>query len=120
MKLLRAPYSVLKVESKQSERQSKMARKHEGNHPIKSLQSKVRERERNFIAANNNAKMSQRDEVNKTSQFAISERIENSNNSYLPANYQTKCFKNYNRCKSPGRSQNFKVTGILARKIHLL
>ena len=56
MKLPRAPDSVPKVESKQRERQPKAARKHERNQPIKSLESKVRERERKIIAANNNAK----------------------------------------------------------------
>ena len=89
MKLPRAPESVLKVESKQSERQPKMARKHEGNQPIKSLESKVRERERKTIAANENIKMSQRDEMSKFTHFTTSEIVEKWKDSYLPANYQT-------------------------------
>ena len=87
MKLTRAPESVLKVESKQSERQRKMARKHEGNQPTKSLESKVRERELKTIAANKNIKMSQRDKKSKFTQIATSEIIEKVNDSYLPVNY---------------------------------
>ena len=88
MKLPRAPVSVLRVESKQSERQSRMARKHDGNQPFKSLESRVREREQNIIAAKNNSKMSQYDKMNKTAQVAASDIIEKLNISYLPAIYQ--------------------------------
>ena len=88
IKLPRAPDSVLRVENKQSERQSKIARKHEGNQQIKSLESEVRDRELKIIPANNNSKMSQRDETNKTAHLAASESIEKLNKLYLPANYQ--------------------------------
>ena len=88
MKLPRAPESVLKVESKQSERQSTMAKKHEGNQPIKSLESKVSKRERKTIAADKNTKMSQRNEMSKFTQVATSEIVETLNDSYLAANYQ--------------------------------
>ena len=56
MKLPRAPESVLKVESKQSERQARTARKYEGNQPIKSLENQVRKRNRKIAAANKNVK----------------------------------------------------------------
>ena len=88
MKLPRAPDSVLKVESKQSKQQPKMARKHEGNQLTKSLESKVRERERNTIAANKNVKMSQRDKMCKFMQIDTSESIEKLHDSNRPVNYQ--------------------------------
>ena len=88
MKLPCAPESVLKVESKQSERQPTMARNHEGNQPIKSLEKEVRVRKRKTIAANKNTKMSQRDKMSEFRQIATSEIVEKMNDSYLPATYQ--------------------------------
>ena len=88
MKLPRAPESVLKVESKQSERQARTAIKYEGNQPIKSLENQVRKRNRKITAAIKNVKMSQADKMSKFTQIATSEIIEKLNDSYLPANYQ--------------------------------
>ena len=88
MKLPRAPESVLKVESKQSEQQARTARKFEGNQPIKSLENQVKKRNRKITAANKNVKMSQADKMSKFTQVATSEIIEKLNDSYLPANYQ--------------------------------
>ena len=87
MKLLRAPESVLEVKSKQSERQAKMARKYEGNEPIKSLENQIRERNRKITAANKNVKTSQVDKMSKFTQIATSEN-KKMTDSYLPANYQ--------------------------------
>ena len=88
MKLPRAPESVLKVESKQRERQARTARKYQGNQTIKSLENQVRKRNRKITAANKNVKMSQADKMSKFTQIATSEIIEKLNDSYLPANYQ--------------------------------
>ena len=120
MKLPRAPDSVVKVESKQSERQSKTARKHESNQPMKSLESKVTERERKIIAVNNNAKMSPPDEMIKSSQIAITEKNEKLNNSSGELSRRQNASINHNPCKITGRSQNFEATGFLSREIQLV